>query len=81
MADNKNMALNDEAMANANGGTFKPVEPYTVGDRVAAKGAGDWGPGTIMRVDASNFMNIMYDVEFEDGKIREMAHFTLELIK
>ena len=44
MTENKNMALNDEAMANAAGGTGEdqPVNRYNVGDKVIVKGYEDW---------------------------------------
>ena len=40
MTDNKNMALNDEAMANATGGSGEdlPLNKYNVGDRVIVAG-------------------------------------------
>ena len=44
MTDNKNMALNDEAMANASGGAGEdlPLNKYNVGDRVIVAGYEDW---------------------------------------
>ena len=44
MADNKNMALNDEAMAKATGGVGEdaPANKYNVGDKVIVNGYEGW---------------------------------------
>ena len=49
MADNKNMKLNDEMMANAAGGNNEiPGPKYQVGDNVKLKFANDEGVVTIV---------------------------------
>ena len=44
MADNKNMALEDDMMTKATGGAGEdtPVNKYNVGDKVIVKGYEDW---------------------------------------
>ncbi len=81
MADDRNTEIKDETMENAAGGSIEPVKPYSMGDRVAVKGAEDLGPGIIISVNASNIFNVLYNIKFDDGKIKEFSHFTLELIK
>ena len=51
MADNKNMALNDEAMAKAAGGAGEdlPLNRYNEGDKVIVQGYEDWD-GTVTEV-------------------------------
>ena len=49
MADNKNMELNDEMMANATGGTGEVTDPkYEIGDTVQLKFANEEGVVTVV---------------------------------
>ncbi len=72
MADNKNMALNDEAMAKATGGTGNAPFPakYAVDDRVRCPQRPEFGVGTVVKVYYDEeTMSWYYDVQFPDYEL------------
>ena len=78
MADNRNMALNDEAMANATGGSGEdaPVNKYNVGDRVIVRGYEDH-ESTVIEVKGYGSSGWRYQVRCvkEDANGHEAAEF------
>ena len=78
MADDKNMELDDEMMAKADGGAGGEsaagiIIPYKVGDRVLIKGDEGQLQGTIRNVHEMR-TTASYDVEFDNGKINRVNH-------
>ncbi len=67
MSDNKNIELNDEIMANATGGSFEPITPYSIGTRVFIKGSGGEAYGEIAKVHIRDAYMVLYDVQIENG--------------
>ena len=56
MADNKNMELNDEMLANAAGGDGNSEQKkFFVGDRVTWLANYGWAYGTIVEIDDAGF--------------------------
>ena len=78
MADNKNMALNDEAMANATGGAGEdlPLNKYNVGNRVIVAGYEDH-ESTIIELKGYGSNGWSYQVRCvkEDANGHEAAEF------
>ena len=90
MADNKNMALNDEAMANATGGADTSTPPielkFKVGDRVKMKGEPERGEGTVIDIrynegDVHDQYSWLFIVNFDEWGIEEsVTWFRLEKV-
>ena len=78
MAENKNMAIDDEAMAKATGGTEEeaPANKYNVGDRVIVKGYEDHD-STVIEVKGYGSNGWSYQVRCvkEDANGHEAAEF------
>ena len=78
MADNRNMALNDEAMSNATGRTGEdaPVNKYNVGDRVIVREYEDH-ESTVIEVKGYGSNGWRYQVRCvkEDANGHEAAEF------
>ncbi len=82
MADNKNFKLDDEMMSNAAGGSFEPITPYSIGDRVLLRGSEGEAYGTIVQVYVHDEYMVSYDVQLdnEGSLVPGVPHFLINIV-
>ena len=78
MAENKNMAINDEMAASAVGGTQNPITPFDPGADVWIIGDEKLIEGKIVTGQIIDHYNAKYDVlHVNEGIIRNYPHHQL----